>query len=224
MNAAASIESFPTPGSIRRANQLRNELRAFTLLLLLCNVPLLLGRSTDAFAFLPRAVAAGEWWRVLTHPFAHVSWYHLLLDGSAFLILYQMLGSKDRWSRLGAVVACALGSVGIAWLACPLVADIGLCGLSGIAHGLLAITAVEMIASAGTNDRVYGLLCLTVVVAKSCLEALTGCAVLATLHFGMLGTPIAICHAGGVLGGLFFVAISYPPTSARASAARAVER
>ena len=224
MNAAASIESFPTPGSNPRANQLRNELRAFALLLLLCNVPLLIGRSTDAFAFLPRAVAAREWWRIVTHPFAHVSWYHLLLDGTSFLFLYQNLASKDRWWRLGAVVACALGSVGTAWLACPLVAEIGLRGLSGIAHGLLAITAVEMIASAGTNDRVYGLLCLTVVIAKSCIEALTGCAVLATLHFGMLGTPIAICHAGGVLGGLFFVAISYPPTSARASAARAVER
>ena len=103
--------------------------------------------------------------------------------------------------------------------------DLGLRGLSGIAHGLLAITAVEMIATATSKiDRVCGLLCLTAVLAKSCLEALTGHAVLATLHFGMLGTPIAICHAGGVLGGLIFLTITYPPTSARASAARAVER
>lgn len=209
---------------MRDRNHLRNELRAFAILLVLCNAPMLIGHSTDAFAFLPRAVAAGEWWRLFTHPFAHVSWYNLLLDGSAFLILYRALENRTRAARIAAVAACALSSLGVAWLACPLVAGIGLRGLSGIAHGLLAITSIEMIAARGKLDRIFGTLSLAVVIVKSCVEAMTGQVMLGAFHFGMLGTPIAVCHAGGVLGGLIFLAFSYPPTSARASAARAVER
>ena len=219
---AAAVAIAAARDSIPHANPLRNELRALAVLLLICNAPLLIGSSTHLFAFLPRTIAAGEWWRVFTHPFAHVSWYHLLLDGSAFLLLYRALANRARSSRIRAVAACAFGSVGTAWLACPLVADIGLCGLSGIAHGLLAITAIEMIVC--KRDRVYGALSLGLVLGKCCIEALTGNAMLGAFHFGMLGTPIAVCHAGGVLGGLIFMALSYPPTSARASAARAVER
>ena len=39
---------------MRDRHHLRSELRAFAILLLLCNAPMLLGHSTDVFAFLPR--------------------------------------------------------------------------------------------------------------------------------------------------------------------------
>src|SRR2546428_11619570 len=41
-----------------------------------------------------------------------------------------------------------------------------------------------------------------IVVAKSIIEAATGHIVFESLHFRALGTPVAVCHAGGVLAGL----------------------
>jgi hypothetical protein len=48
---------------------------------------------------------------------------------------------------------------------------------------------------------------LAVVLAKSAWESWTGTVVLASWHFGELGTPIAACHLGGVLGGLAWAAL-----------------
>jgi rhomboid family GlyGly-CTERM serine protease len=205
MQSSTVSESFPARGPIPRADTRRLELLAFAALLSAANLPLFIGGSTSRLAFLPDTVAAGEWWRLLTHPFAHVSWYHLLLDGSAFLFLYAALRSESCSRRLGAVAACALGSVFTAWLACPAVAQIGLSGLSGVAHGLMAIIALEIVATAHRTDRWLGWTMFAVVAGKALVEALTGHAILGALHFGLLGTPIAVCHAGGVFGGILFL-------------------
>ncbi len=178
----------------------RSELWVAAAVILLLNWPLFFGGHTDSLAFLPSAIAAGQWWRLLTHPFVHVSWYHLLLDGVAFLVLYNGLRLTTRAERVAVVVASAAGSIIVAWLACPAITTLGLRGLSGIAHGLMAITAIEMIQTRA--DRNIGIITLAIVVMKSAIEAFTGTAVFTGLHFGLLGTPVAVCHAGGVLGGL----------------------
>src|ERR1051325_3971744 len=78
----------------------RYELWLFGVALLLFNLPLLNGSFSDAFIFLPDAVRAGEWWRFLTHPFVHVSWLHLSLDGVAFVVLYHSLEARSKTTRL----------------------------------------------------------------------------------------------------------------------------
>jgi len=40
-------------------------------------------------------------------------------------------------------------------------------------------------------------------VGKAAVEALSGRMALAFLHFGLMGDPVAVSPAGGVLGGLF---------------------
>jgi rhomboid family GlyGly-CTERM serine protease len=180
------------------------ELLAFAALIALLNLPLLRGGSTQALAFHSGAIVAGEWWRVLTHPFAHVSWYHLLLDGAAFLILYDGLLLEKRWHRLASVALAAAGSLLLAWWLAPsLVAAHGLCGLSGVAHGLMAFSALEWLALSGAQriTRRIALVSFLAVSAKAALEAVTGNALFASFHLGLLGTPIVVCHAGGVLGG-----------------------
>lgn len=142
--------------------------------------------------FSPTAVADGQWWRVLTHPFVHVSWYHLLLDGTAFLLLYQSL----RGPRLAYVAASAAGSLLAACWFWPAIGATGLCGLSGVAHGLMAVSALELIQR---RERL-GWVCLVAVVAKSVWEAATGTVFFTWLHFGLMGAPVAVCHAGGVVG------------------------
>jgi len=186
-----------TPQSIISRNR---ELGFFVLVLTLINLPLLSGHVWETLLFVPSRVAAGDWWRVLTSPFAHVGLYHLALDAGAFLLLYRSLQEPSRAQRLAVVAACAVGSL---LAALPqLLPDRSLCGLSGIDHGLLAYAALEL-----TTDREKplvraGLASLLIVLAKAAYEAVAGHVLFAGWHLGDVASPVAVCHAGGVLGGL----------------------
>jgi len=181
----------------------RIELWAFAVFIGLLNLPLLTGDFATTFIFLPDAVSAGEWWRVPAHPFVHVSLYHLLLDASVFFLLYTELRDKTWFERFTLLLAAGAGSLLVSLWAAPIIQTRGLCGLSGIAHGLAAVSALEMLS--GAKDKTLwrlGLASLLLVVGKSLIEAVTGQIAFESLHFGELGVPIAVCHAGGVLGAL----------------------
>ena len=186
------------------APRIKHELWFFGGLILLLNLPLLKGSWGSAFAFHPDLVRQGEWWRVLTFPFVHVSIYHLLLDAAAFFLLYSGLRDSKRVNRIALVAASALGSLLVSLFAAPEIYSVGLCGLSGVAHGLMAVSALEMMEN--KNDRKLfwaGAISFLFVITKATWEAITGEVVFSQLHFGNLGTPIAVCHAGGILGALF---------------------
>jgi len=175
----------------------------FLLVLALANLHMIGLADPWAWTFLPNEFAVGEWWRLFTHPFVHISAYHLVLDGAAFLLLYTSLREPRRWKRLSLVAWSAAGALIVALIASPLIQDAGLCGLSGIAHGLTAVMALEMIL--GPNDplvRRAGWACFALVVVKCAFEAITGNVVFDSWHLGSVGQPVAICHTGGVLGGL----------------------
>jgi len=181
----------------------------FAALLAIFNLPLLFGGCWRAMMFHSIAVTrGGEWWRLLTHPLVHVTWYHLLLDGTAFLTLYYGLFEKSLFRRLAYVVAAAAGSLACSWASAANSAQ-GLCGLSGIAHGLMAVSAVEMIVSPSSDRamRRVGWCSFVLVIVKGGFEALSGRMFFAFLDFGMLGDPVAVSHAGGVIGGLTMMLI-----------------
>ncbi len=177
------------------------------------NLPLFLGGSPASdFSFLPGRFAEGEWWRLLTHPLVHISWYHLLLDASAFLLLYAELRNQSlgaRWFMVG----CSGGGALLAclWWA-PQIGEIGLCGLSGVAHGLMAVVALDSMAMGrkrGKQRWWFGVISLGLLLIKCAWEVATGTAFLEILHFGMVGTPLVICHAGGVVGGLIAFGLAH---------------
>jgi rhomboid family GlyGly-CTERM serine protease len=183
----------------------RLEIAAFALLIALFNLPLLTGVSSTQFIYHPAAVNGGEWWRVFTYPFVHVSCYHLALDALAFFLAYAELHHRRFLERLAFVAAAIAGSLLAALAASPLIVAHGLCGLSGIAHGLTAVVSLEMLRRSDDSiSRWSGLFCFVGVTAKSLLELITGQVLFASWHLGWLGTPIAACHAGGVLGALLF--------------------
>jgi rhomboid family GlyGly-CTERM serine protease len=178
------------------------ELVGFALVSLLLNAPLLAGSCWHSLVFDPTAVRSGQWWRLVTHPFVHLTWYHLLLDGSAFFLLYHSL-LDTRWvRRVGYVLAGAAGSLVATWATGHTAK--GLCGLSGIAHGLMAISAVEMLSRYPRNSPEWrvGLGTLAFIAAKAGYEALTGRMFFAFLDFGLLGSPVSVSHAGGIIGTL----------------------
>jgi len=165
---------------------------------------MLFGLDFQVMIFQPGAVRGGEWWRVLTHPFVHVTWYHLLLDASAFFLLYNGLLESRIIRRLAYVLAGAAGSLLLSWLTAPAIATNGLCGLSGIAHGLMAVSAVEMMGSQSPRSPEWriGAFTFALVVGKAAYEATTGHIFFDFLYFGMVGDPVAVSHAGGIVGGL----------------------
>ena len=177
-----------------------------TSLIMAINIPLVVGQVNYRLMFFPDAVLLGQLWRLITYPFVHLSWYHLCLDGIAFLLLYTGLEEKNVRRKLLFMAVCGTTSLLAAVCSGPIIAEIGLCGLSGIAHGLMAISGLEMIYS--KNNGTVGIVLFLVVVMKSIFEAVTGTVFFDFLHLGMCGTPLAACHAGGVVGGIVcFVAL-----------------
>jgi len=190
----------PTPTPLLR----RPELVVFIVILALLNAPVVIGSYAHSFVFQSDAVRSGEWWRLLTHSFVHLTWYHLLLDATAFLALYSSLLERNIVHRFLYVFAGGAGSLLLAWAAAPALATSGLCGLSGIAHGLMAVSALEMVGGHARDsaERRIGLISFILVVAKAAFEALTGRLFFPFLDFGLLGTPVAVAHAGGIVGSL----------------------
>ena len=182
----------------------RPELLLFLALLAVFNIPVLTGSCWRAMMFQPGAVQSGEWWRLFTHPFVHVTWFHLLLDGAAFLALYHSLIESSTVRRLLYVVAAGAGSLCVSWVTAPGMSTSGLCGVSGIAHGLMAVSALEMVSGRppGSAERRIGYISFLLVVGKAAVEALTGRMLFTFLYFGLVGDPVAVSHAGGVIGGL----------------------
>lgn len=183
------------------------ELWVFTVLLAVLNWPLFCGGDTGLFAFSPAAVEAGQWWRIVTHPLVHVSWYHFLLDAAAFLILYHGLPVERPWQRLGCVAASAAGSLLMAqWISSDLVGLHGLCGLSGVDHGLMLFSLLETAGSRRMDRRARMLtgLGIVAVLGKVLFEICTGGAFFASVHFGLLGVPVVACHLGGAVAALLF--------------------
>ncbi|MGV3534035.1 MAG: rhombosortase [Chthoniobacteraceae bacterium] len=197
---------IPCAPAARKPSSMALELGVWFALLVVSNLHLVGLVHPQTLSFFPQAVAEGQYWRLFMHAWAHISWYHLMLDASAFLFLYQALDGLQRMARIGAVLTSLFGSVLVAWWAEPEIATLGLRGLSGVAHGLMAVVCLHRLSFTGRGSRefvAYGLV-LAGLVAKCLLESLTGNALLASWHLGNVGTPIAVCHAGGLLGGLLF--------------------
>jgi rhomboid family GlyGly-CTERM serine protease len=169
-------------------------------LIVVFNIFLLATETVRSLIFLPGEVEAGQWWRLIVYPFVHVSWYHLLLDAGAFLLLYAGIENKNIFHRLTHVFLCSAASLIAAWMFSPSIHEIGLCGLSGVAHGLMMVSALEMMRNKA--DYKIGFICMVMVVSKSIYEVITGYSLLSFLLFNMCGTPMVACHAGGVIGGM----------------------
>lgn len=182
----------------------RWEMIGFAVLVAIFSGSVLFGAPLEPMMFRADAIAAGEWWRIVTHPFVHLTWYHLLLDASAFFLLYHGLVEHRLSRRLAYVVAGAAGSLGLSWLAAPAITTQGLCGLSGIAHGLMAVSAVELMRTnaRATPEWKIGAFSFAIVVCKAAWEAISGHVIFEFLYFNMVGNPITISHAGGIVGAL----------------------
>ncbi len=176
-----------------------NETYIYLLMILAANAGLIAGCFWEPLIFTTRGVAAGQWWRIFTHPFIHVSVYHLLLDTAAFFLLYSQLAQKRVIKRTMYVIGGGAGSLIAAMVVMPSLESVGYCGLSGICHGLMAICGLELLGE--SQNRRLGIFMLCVIGIKCIVEALSGNVVFDFIHSEMIGSPVAAAHLGGAIGG-----------------------
>ncbi len=181
----------------------------FIFMLAVCNLHLLTAGSAAALSFSPAAVMSGEWWRIITHPFVHVSCYHLALDAAAVAILWREIDIPSPAVKFFAACWCGAGSLVAALLFSPDIGRYGLCGLSGTAHGLMLFLGLHWIGTAETfhgHGRLIrimgGVLLSGIVVLKSLFEVTAGHVIWVSMHGGNIGVPIVESHLGGVVGGI----------------------
>jgi len=185
------------------------EIRFWLALLTLINLGLLLGNTPALnLGYDPAAVANGEWWRIFSWPFVHISRYHLLIDGAAFLLLYTGLEEPRSGWRIVMVFCAAAGSLLLPLAIAPQIQQLGLCGLSGVAHGLAAISALEMLRH--KSQQRLGSTLLIVLLLKIAWELWTGSAFLQGFHLGEIGQPIVSTHAGGAIGAILGYILTKP--------------
>jgi len=176
------------------------------ILVVVLNLPLIAGGPSTALLFYPDAVLAGELWRLISHPFVHVSLYHLLLDAGAFFLLwYSRPKPHGVHNDLILFLCCYAGSLGGGLLLQgDLIAGQGFCGLSGIGHALMAYQGVGWAVNRELDGvtRKLGWAMVLMVAGKSVLELSMGGVLFGSLHLGAIGIPVTACHAGGVAGGI----------------------
>jgi membrane associated rhomboid family serine protease len=190
------------------------EMAMLGLLLVAVNGSLFVGGVPVGWMFFPEAVAAGEWWRVILHPLAHVSLYHLFLDSAAFFLIYRELGFLRRPGRIGLLLGTGGGALWATILFWEPIATHGLCGLSGVVHGLAAFWAARLgWAGRGRLERVIGAAVVFGLIAKCAGELFLGTEWSGALHLGAVGIPVAASHAGGAAAGLVFAFVYLAATA-----------
>lgn len=137
-------------------------LRTWSLPLILALLGLALALGGDDAALGLRyerdAVAAGEWWRLLSGHLAHLGWAHLGLNLAGLVVIWLLVGERLA-GAVGwvAMLGCVAGvTVGLWWLNPETEWYVG---LSGALHGLLVCGAVLALAG---RDPIGGILLLLV--------------------------------------------------------------
>ncbi|MES9960198.1 MAG: rhombosortase [Sedimenticola sp.] len=153
---------------------------------------LLLGPAPQALVLDREAIAAGEWWRLITGHWVHGDLQHLLLDTAGLFILSLLFERRPAWIYGAFLVAAMLiqDLMLLRWL--PWIETY--CGLSGLLNALLAGGMLLLWRDSG--DRLY-LLVLAAAAGKIAVEISLGQA----LFSDPLWPPLPEAHAFGLLSG-----------------------
>lgn len=167
-----------------------------------CAVQLLPDAARAELRYERLAVAAGEWWRLLTGNFVHLSWGHTALNVGALLLgSWVFSEARPAWSwALAVLVTAFASSAGLYWFSPGIYWCVG---LSGALHGMLVIAAADW---ALQGDRV-GIGLLAVWVGKIAWEQLGGSLPMTAEISG--AEVVTDAHLWGAVGGALFAASAW---------------
>lgn len=149
----------------------------------------------DALRYDRTRIDAGQWWRLLTGNLVHLGWMHLLLDGTALLLVWYLLGHGFRlWQWLIITGLSMLGVGAGLYLFDPRL--ITYVGLSGMLHGLYAAGTVAL----ARRDKPFALLLAVLLAGKLAWEQCCGPDPLTAELIG--GSIVVNAHLYGAVTGL----------------------
>lgn len=143
------------------------------------------------------AIAAGEWWRLLTGNFVHLGWYHWMLNEIGILVLVLLCPERLApavWLRR--LLLIGLGMTSCLYLLVPEM--VWYVGLSGVMHGLFLLG----LARQGLQRDWIALACLAYLFGKLAWEMLMGVPVSDEVAIG--GKVALESHLYGALSALLY--------------------
>jgi len=170
--------------------------------------------ATRALAYVPGALAHGQWWRLLSCHLVHWSWDHVFWDALTFLLLGVLCERAGRRSFLLTLLASALAIPPVVMLTHPGLGAYA--GLSGLDVALYALLCGRLLRQRWPQGGVQVRLLLTLLtgalLAKLGYELLTGGLWFVRSHAGAF-VPVPAAHVVGALVGLVcgLVAGAGPP-------------
>lgn len=148
-------------------------------------------------AFDRDAIAAGQWWRLLTGNFAHLGWYHWLLNALGVVVLVLLCPQPlPLWIWWRRVLLIGLGMSLSLWAFVP-----GLThyvGMSGVIHGLFVLGLVPQV----RRGDLIALGCLLYLLGKIGWELYAGAPVSDEAAIG--GRVIVESHLYGTLSAVVY--------------------
>lgn len=150
------------------------------------------GAATELLRYDRAALAAGEWWRLLTAHIIHLTFRHAALDLAGLVLLWALFArdlSPGRWAIVVLTAAAAI-DCGL-WFLDPRV--VWYLGISGVLHGALAAGAFARL----RRGDVEGWLLAGLLLAKLAYEQIHG-----AMSFSGDMPVIVDAHLYGTLGGL----------------------
>jgi rhomboid family GlyGly-CTERM serine protease len=193
MNSATRLSALRDVLQALNARGTRGALLALMAALIL--LPALTGGEPAIFAlrYDRPAIAAGEWWRLISGQFVHMDPGHALANAAGAVLVWALVGGMHRamgWVLMA--TAALLATAAGLWWGSPEV--LWYVGASGWLHGLLAAGALPLAMAPG--DRL-GRVVLLVLAAKLTWEQLVG------PLSGSGSVPVVVdAHAYGAAGGL----------------------
>lgn len=159
-------------------------------------------RALDVLQYDRGALAAGQFWRVVTCHLTHCSFDHLLWDAGVLLLLGWLCEQRDRRQWLFCVF---LSAVTIPWAIWTLVPELRTYrGLSGVDSALFVMIAVtilsENLAARRTLQASATALVIIGFVAKTAFEVVTAQTVFVDSTAAAM-VPVPLAHiVGGIVG------------------------
>ena len=144
------------------------------------------------------AIAAGEWWRLLTGNLVHLGWWHLFLNEVGLLVLVLLCPESLSWSVWARrLLLLGLGmSLGLYWFVPGAQWYVG---LSGVIHGLFLLGLGRQV----LRDRdLIAAGCIAYLVGKIAWEMVSGVPVSDEQAIG--GKVLVESHLYGTLSALLY--------------------